>query len=35
VTFVNGAFAAPGETGYAALDLEPGRYLAACFVPLA
>jgi hypothetical protein len=33
VTFLNGAFAAPGETGYTAVDLEPGRYLAACFVP--
>ncbi len=34
VTFLNGTFAAPGETGYTAVDLEPGRYLAACFVPL-
>ena len=33
VTFLNGAFAAPGETGYTAVDLAPGRYLAACFVP--
>jgi hypothetical protein len=34
VTFLNGAFAAPGETGYTAVDLEEGRYLAACFVPV-
>ncbi len=33
VTFLNGAFAAPGETGYTAVELEPGRYLVACFVP--
>ncbi len=33
VTILNGAFAAPGETGYTALELEPGRYLVACFVP--
>jgi hypothetical protein len=34
VTFLNGAFAAPGEVGYTALDLAPGRYVAACFVPV-
>jgi hypothetical protein len=34
VTFLNGAFAAPGETGYTAVDLAPGRYVAACFVPV-
>jgi hypothetical protein len=33
VTQAGSAFAAPGETGYTALDLAPGRYAAVCFLP--
>jgi hypothetical protein len=33
VTQVGGAFAAPGTTGYTVVDLEPGDYIIACFVP--
>ncbi len=28
------AFAAPGATGYAAMDLEPGHYATICFLPV-
>ena len=34
VTFVGAAFAAPGETGGAVVDLAAGDYLAVCFVPV-
>ena len=34
VTFVGSAFAAPGETGSAVVDLAAGDYLAVCFVPV-
>lgn len=34
VTFVNVAFASPGETGYFTADLEPGGYVAVCFLPV-
>jgi hypothetical protein len=30
----SGAFAPPGETGYTVMELEPGKYLYACFVPV-
>jgi hypothetical protein len=30
---VGGAFAAPGSTGYTAIDLEPGKYVMVCFLP--
>lgn len=33
VADVGGAFAAPGATGYTVVDLEPGRYIVACFIP--
>lgn len=33
VTFVGGAFAGPGESDVTIADLEPGRYVAACFIP--
>ncbi|CAN5585809.1 hypothetical protein BH10ACT3_BH10ACT3_10760 [soil metagenome] len=34
VRIIGGAFAMPGETGTATLDLsEPGRYIALCFIP--
>lgn len=28
------AFAAPGDQGYAVMDLEPGRYAFVCFIPV-
>lgn len=34
VTPAAGAFAMPGETGYTAAELDPGRYVAVCFVPV-
>jgi hypothetical protein len=33
VTSAGAVFVAPGETGYTAVDLAPGRYGAACFMP--
>jgi hypothetical protein len=33
VTNVAGSFAAPGGVGYGAVELTPGRYIVACFVP--
>jgi len=33
VTEAGGAFAGPGQTSYTALDLEPGNYIVACFIP--
>jgi hypothetical protein len=33
VSFVGGAFAAPGDSDTTFLELEPGRYAAICFVP--
>jgi hypothetical protein len=33
VTSAGAVFVAPGETGYTALDLAPGRYGAVCFMP--
>jgi hypothetical protein len=33
VTQAGGAFAAPGTTGYTVVDLAPGKYIVACFVP--
>lgn len=33
VTPVAGAFAAPGTTGWTSVDLEPGSYVAVCFLP--
>jgi hypothetical protein len=33
VTTSGRAFAAPGETGFAMIDLQPGRYIAICFLP--
>jgi hypothetical protein len=33
VTMAGVAFAAPGETAYTAVTLEPGRYAAVCFLP--
>lgn len=32
-TFIGIAFAFPGDTAYALLDLSPGRYAALCFLP--
>jgi hypothetical protein len=32
-TVAGGAFAGPGETGSGMVDLEAGRYVAACFLP--
>ena len=34
VTFAGAAFAAPGETQTSVADLEPGRYVASCFLPV-
>jgi hypothetical protein len=34
VTEVASTFAAPGDTDYAVADLEPGEYLAVCFIPV-
>lgn len=34
VTFGGVAFGGPGTTSYAAVDLEPGTYFLACFVPV-
>ena len=34
VTMAGVAFAMPGETGGTVSDLEPGKYVAACFVPV-
>jgi hypothetical protein len=34
VTEVGGAFAAPREVGYGMLDLQPGRYIAICLLPI-
>jgi hypothetical protein len=33
-TTVASAFAEPGGTDYAVVDLEPGEYLAVCFIPV-
>jgi hypothetical protein len=33
VTFKGAAIAVPGEAAYGLTDLEPGRYIAACFIP--
>ena len=33
MTQAGGAFAAPGTEGYTAMELEPGRYMAICFLP--
>jgi hypothetical protein len=33
VEFANGAFAAAGGTGGVSIDLAPGRYVYACFIP--
>lgn len=30
---VAGAFAAPGATGHTSIDLQPGKYVAVCFIP--
>ncbi len=30
---IGGAFAAPGTTGYTVVDLQPGSYIALCFLP--
>jgi plastocyanin len=34
VDFVDAAFAPPGETGVVFLELEPGTYYYACFIPV-
>ncbi len=34
VTFLGATFAPPGESDYTVLDLEPGRYGVACFIPV-
>ena len=33
MTHLGGTLALPGQTGYQAVDLEPGRYAVVCFVP--
>ena len=33
ITMVGGAFASPGSTGNALMDLTPGRYIAVCPIP--
>ena len=33
LTAVGNAFAAPGEVGFGMVDLEPGRYIAICYLP--
>ena len=33
VTMAGAVFTAPGDTGYTAVDLAPGRYAAVCFMP--
>lgn len=33
-TQMNGAFAEPGKVGYAVVDLKPGTYVGACFIPI-
>ena len=34
VTFVGAAFADPGGSQSSVTDLEPGRYIASCFLPV-
>jgi hypothetical protein len=34
LTFAGAAFAEPGQSGVSFMELEPGRYAAACFVPV-
>lgn len=34
VTFTGVVFGAPGTTSYTAIDLEPGTYFLACFIPV-
>jgi hypothetical protein len=34
VSLAGSAFAAPGETGYTVADLQAGRYVAVCFLPV-
>ena len=34
VEFVGTAEAAPGQTGYAVVDLQPGKYVVGCFIPV-
>jgi hypothetical protein len=34
VTPAGSGFAMPGATGYTVIDLTPGRYMAACFIPV-
>jgi hypothetical protein len=33
VTTTGATFAGPGETGFAVIDLEPGRYVVICYLP--